>query len=434
MPMQTLLQDLRFALRQIVRNPGFSVTAILSLTLASARRSPSTASSMARCSIPGPTRALTGWCRYGSQTILATKDFALLGRYFVPSDVPEGRDPQPVAVLSWKFWQRHYNGDPAVVGKTIQLSHKSYAVLGVMPPRFTWMDGDVYLPLAMKGDQTTRYGTIIKLKPGITTAAADAEIGPLYRQFDKEQPNFFPKNFKVSVRLLVDTYTRQLKGTMFLLFGAVALLLAIGCGNLSILLLARGTARQHEFAVRAAVGAGGFRIVRQLLTESLLLSITGAILGVIAAYQTIGPIVARLPEYSFPHEADFHINVAVLFFSVGLAILTGVLFGLFPAFQFAHPQISQLMQSSLRRLGGSVKGRHTHTALIAGQIALTLLLMTAAGAAIEGFVRMMRVPLGYDPEHVMSVGIRCVRTVTPLWRRAKTTSSSFARKLRRCPE
>jgi predicted permease len=310
-----------------------------------------------------------------------------------------------VAVLSSKFWQKHYNGDPAVVGKTIQLSHQSYSIIGVMPPRFTWMDGDVYLPLDMKSDQASRYGTMIKLKPGVTTAIADAQIGPLYQQFDKEQPNVFPKKFKVSVRLLVDTYTSQLKGTMYLLFGAVALLLAIGCGNLSILLLARGTARQHEFAVRAAVGAGGFRIVRQLLTESLLLSITGAVLGVVAAYQTIGPIVARLPEYSFPHEADFHINVAVLLFSVGLAILTGVLFGLFPSFQFAKPQISQLMQSNMRRVAGSVKGRHIHTALIAGQIALTLLLMTAAGAAIEGFVRMMRVPLGYDPEHVMSVGI-----------------------------
>jgi predicted permease len=458
--MQTLLQDLRFALRQIVRNPGFSITAILSLTLGigatvavysilyDAVLHPwpyAGADRMAQIwildnagherfgGLTGPqvrqlrqTPAFEDVVGVDNQNLMVTgSDLpdnvtavaltgtgfqflgmpAMLGRSFLPSDAPEGRTPQPVAVLSSKFWQKHYNGDPAVVGKTIQLSHQSYSIIGVMPPRFTWMDGDVYLPLDMKSDQASRYGTMIKLKPGVTTAIADAQIGPLYQQFDKEQPNVFPKKFKVSVRLLVDTYTSQLKGTMYLLFGAVALLLAIGCGNLSILLLARGTARQHEFAVRAAVGAGGFRIVRQLLTESLLLSITGAVLGVVAAYQTIGPIVARLPEYSFPHEADFHINVAVLLFSVGLAILTGVLFGLFPSFQFAKPQISQLMQSNMRRVAGSVKGRHIHTALIAGQIALTLLLMTAAGAAIEGFVRMMRVPLGYDPEHVMSVGI-----------------------------
>jgi ABC-type antimicrobial peptide transport system permease subunit len=139
------------------------------------------------------------------------------------------------------------------------------------------------------------------------------------------------------VRGLADTYTRDLKKTMFLLFGAVALLLAIGCGNVSILLLARGTARQHEFAIRSAVGASGFRIVRQLLTESLLLSLTGAGLGIFVAYRTIGFIIPRLPEYSYPYEADFHINFAVLSFSVGLALLSGIVFGLFPALQSARP-------------------------------------------------------------------------------------------------
>ena len=197
----------------------------------------------------------------------------------------------------------------------------------------------------------------------------------------------------------------QLGGTLGLLFGAVGLLLAIGCGNVSILLLARGTARQHEFAVRSAVGASGFRIVRQLLTESLLLALTGAGLGVLLAYRSLGWIVARLPEYSFPHEADFHVNIPVLFFSVGLALLTGVVFGLFPALQLARPQISQVMQSSTRKVAGTVRGKQWHTVLIAGQIAMTLLLMSAAGAAIQGFVRMMRIPLGYDPHHVMSVGI-----------------------------
>jgi predicted permease len=304
---------------------------------------------------------------------------AMLGRYFVPSDAPDNQDPQPVAVLSYKFWQRHYNGDPHFIGKTIQLSHKSYSLLGVMPPRFTWGDGDVHLPLRMKTDQTTRYGVIMKLKPGVSTAAAEAEFRPLYQQFDKENPNIFPKHFKLSVRLLSDSYVQQLRGTIYLLFAAVALLLAIGCGNVSILLLARGTARQHEFAVRSAVGASSFRLLRQLLTESLLLSISGAVLGTVLAYQTMGFIVARLPEYSFPHEADFHINVPVLLFSVGLALLTGVLFGLFPALQFARPQIGQMMQTSMRRLAGSVKGRRMHATLIAGQIALTLLLMTAAG-------------------------------------------------------
>jgi predicted permease len=329
----------------------------------------------------------------------------LLGRYFVPSDAPDGQDPQPVAVLSFKFWQRHYRGDPAVVGKTIQLNHKTYTVLGVMPVRFTWGDGEVFVPMKLASDQLHRYSTKIKLKPGVSMAAAEGEFRPLYQEFDRQTPNVFPKQFKISVRGLADTYTRDLKKTMVLLFGAVALLLAIGCGNVSILLLARGSARQHEFAIRSAVGASGSRIVRQLLTESLLLSVTGAALGIFVAYRAIGFLIPRLPDHSYPYEADFHINLAVLFFSVGLALLSGIVFGLFPALQSARPEISQVMQAGTQRLTGSVKGRRLHTALIAGQIALTLLLMTAAGAAIQAFIRMNAVPLGYEPQHVMSVEI-----------------------------
>jgi len=186
---------------------------------------------------------------------------------------------------------------------------------------------------------------------------------------------------------------------------AVALLLAIGCGNVSILLLARGTARQHELAVRSAVGASRFRIVRQLLTESLLLSLIGAGLGVLLAYRALGFIVARLPEYSFPHEADFHVNLPVLLFSVSLALFSGVLFGVFPALESARREINHIIQAGTHKMAGSVRGKRMHTGLIAGQIALTLILLTGAGAAIRGFSHMMRRPLGYDPHHVMSVGI-----------------------------
>jgi putative ABC transport system permease protein len=473
--MQVLLQDLRFALRQIVRNPGFSLTSILSLTLGigatvavysilyDAVLHPWPYAGMERiCDVwitdsagHEETWGLTGSqirqlrqthavedvvvANYTNQTLTGTDvpDDAivvemtgshfqflgmspLLGRYFNPADAPDGKDPQPVAVLGYKFWQRHYRGDPSVVGKTIQLNHKTYTILGVMPVRFTWRDGEVYVPLKMASDQLHRYSPGIKLKPGVTMDAAAAEFRPLYEEFNKQTPNVFPKQYKISVRGLADTYTRDLKKTMYLLFGAVALLLAIGCGNVSILLLARGTARQHEFAVRSAVGASSIRIVRQLLTESLLLSLAGAGLGVLVAYRAIAFLVPRLPDHSYPYEADFHVNLPVLCFSVTLAVLSGIVFGLFPALQSAQPQISQVMQAGTRRLTGSVKGRRLHTALIAGQIALTLLLMTAAGAAIQGFIRMLRVPLGYQPQHVMSV-------VIPIRDDAHTTWADRAR-------
>jgi predicted permease len=293
--------------------------------------------------------------------------------------------------------------------------HKDYTILGVLPPRFTWGDADVYLPLKMSQDNTETYGALLKLKPGVRPEAAEAEFRPLLEQFDKERPNYYPAQFRVAVRKMGDFYVRDLRGTLYLLFGAVALLLLIGCSNVSILLLARGTARQHELAIRSAVGASRGRIVRQLLTESLVLALIGAGLGVVLAYRVLGFIVARLPEYSFPHEADFHVNVAVLLFSVGLAVLAGVLFGVFPALESARREINQAIQAGTHKVAGSVRGKRMHTGLIASQIALTLLLLTAAGAAIQGFSQMMRRPLGYDPHNVMSVGIPIHENTLNAW-------------------
>jgi putative ABC transport system permease protein len=455
------LQDVRFAFRQCASHPGFALTAILSLALGigatvsvfsivyAVLMNPWPYAGADRMCFPtllnkagdeadwngltGPqiqqlrqahavedVMAINGWSLtvtggdvpedvsgvYLSNSGLQFLGMpAMLGRIFLPADAPDGQEPQPVVVLGNKFWRRHFNGDPSVVGKSIQLLHKTYTVLGVLPQRFTWMDGDVYLPLKVPSSPAITYGVVIKLKPDVTPAAAAAEIGPLFQQFAKEMPTHFARQFTFQVRNISYRYKHELGGTLALLFAAVGLLLAIGCGNVSILLLARGTARQHEFAIRTAVGASGVRLVRQLLTESLMLALAGAGLGVLLAYQSLGWIVASLPEYSYPHESNFHVNVPVLLFSVGLALFTGIFFGLFPALQMSRPEISQVMQSGTRRVAGTVRGKHFHTALIAGQIALTLLLMTAAGAAIEGFLHLMRIPLGYDPHNVMSVGI-----------------------------
>ena len=459
--MGTVIQDIRFGMRQLIKMPGFALTAILSLALGIGATTAVFSVVYAILMDPYPYRASdrmihmriavpNGEPRFfgvtGSQwqelrkspvvedtfleddwsltvtggdlpedvqgTYLSSNGFnflgvpALIGRGLQPSDAIDGQDPQPVVVLGYKFWRRHFNADPAVVGKTMQLVRKNYTIVGVAAPRFTWGDGDVYLPLKITGDQVRAYYAGVRLKPGVTHAQADAALEPLIEQFAKETPKHFPPDHRrLHVVGLNEQFVQQLGGTLYLLFGAVALLLLIGCGNVSILLLARATARQHEFAVRSAIGATRKRVVRQLLTEALLLSVTGAALGLLLAYKTISVIVANLPEFSFPHEAAIRLNLPVLIFCTIVAVGTGILFGLWPAWQLSRPEVSQVMQSSTRKTTGDVKGRKVHSALIALQIALTLIMMAGAGSAIEGFLRVMHRPLGYDPHNIMSVGI-----------------------------
>jgi putative ABC transport system permease protein len=327
-----------------------------------------------------------------------------LRRGLLPSDAVNNFNPQPVIVLGYKFWQRHFHGNPAVVGQVVQLTHKSYTIVGVAPSRFTWNDGDVYTPIDFASGHENAYAVELRLKPGISHAAAASALTPLIKQFAKQNPNNFPQApFQLTVAGLNDDFIKRLGGTLALLFIAVALLLAIGCSNVSILLLARGASRQHEFAVRSAIGASRSRIIRQLLTESLVLSLTGAALGVILALRVVALIVTMLPEGSFPHEAAIHINVPVLVFSVVVAVLTGVFFGLWPAIALSRPDLRGIMQAGTRKIAGRIGATAANNTLIAVQIALTLLMLAGAGASIQGFLRMMHTTLGYDPHNVMSV-------------------------------
>ena len=459
--MKTMLQDIRFGTRQLIKMPGFSLTAILSLALGIGATTAvfsvvyailmdpypyKDPDRMIHMRLTMPSGELNGFGVTGTQwqelrkspvvedtfmeddwnltvtgadlpedvhgVYLTSNAFNFLGvppalgRGLQPSDAIDGQDPEPVVVLGYKFWSRHYAGDPSVLGKTIQLVRKNYTVIGVAGSRFAWGDGDVYLPLKVTGDPVRGYYAGVRLKPGVTNAQANSALEPLIGQFAKETPRHFPTDFMhLHVVGLNEDFVKQLGGTLYLLFGAVALLLLIGCGNVSILLLARATARQHEFAIRSAIGASQRRIIRQLLTEALLLSITGAALGLTLAYKSVDFIVANLPEYSFPHEAAIHVNLPVLTFCIVIAVGTGILFGLWPAWQLSRPEVSQIMKANTRKTTGDVRGRKVHAILIGGQIALTLLMMAGAGAAIEGFLKVAHRNLGYDPHNIMSVGI-----------------------------
>ena len=377
--MGTVLQDIRYGIRQLIKMPGFTLTAVLSLALGIGAttavfsvvfailmdpypyRAPDR---MVHMRLTTPTGDLRGFGVNGSQwqelrkspvvedtfleddwnltvtgsdlpedvqgVYLSSNGFnflgvpAALGRGLQPSDAIDGQDPEPVVVLGNKFWKRHFNGDPTVVGKTMQLVRKNYTIVGVAGSRFTWGDGDVYLPLKITQDQVKNFYAGVRLKPGVTHAQADAALQPLIEQFARETPRNFPHDhLRLHVVGLNEDFIKQLGGTLYLLFAAVALLLLIGCGNVSILQLARATARQHEFAVRSAIGASRGRVIRQLLTEALLLSLTGAALGLLLAYRTIAVIVANLPEFSFPHEAAIQLNLPVLIFCTIVAVGNG---------------------------------------------------------------------------------------------------------------
>ena len=341
---------------------------------------------------------------------------ALLGRWLIPSDAPTGQEPERVVVLGYRFWQRYFNGDPAIVGRNIQLVHKTYRIVGVMPPRFRWREAEIYVPLKVTLDPNIYLGGTLKIRPGATLAQASAELQPLFEQFAKQTPARYPDSFRVELRSITDLYAKPMGPTLYLLFGAVASLLIIGCANVSILLLARGAQRQHELAVRAALGAARGRIVRQLLTESLAIAVAGGALGVLFAWRALVFMAAWLPSNSFPAESVIEMNVPVLLFSLSLAAATAIAFGISPALQLSRPDMARVMQASTRRVMGSAHGKRTHRVMVALQVALTLLILSAAGAASKGFLRLVKTDLGYDPHQTMSLPIPIHEGTYPSWK------------------
>jgi predicted permease len=469
--MHSLVSDLRYAARELRRRPGFTLTAVLSLGLGVGATSAvfsviyavlinpfpyAGADRIVELSLKDNTGRHRGAGLTGAQleqlrqakTIesvvaedgwnLTTTDgdlpedvqsayvspnapnhwgmAALMGRWLMPSDAPMGQEPERVVVLGYKFWQRYYGGDPAVVGRTIQLVHKNYRIVGVMPPRFRWREAAIYLPLKVTLDPNIYLGVSLKVRPGVTFAQANAELQPILEQFAKLSPTRFPDSFRVELRSITDVYAKPMGPTLYLLFGAVASLLLIGCANVSILLLARGAQRQHELAVRAALGAARGRIVRQLLTESLAVAAAGGALGVLLAWGGLRFMAGWLPSNSFPAESVIEMNLPVLLFSTGLAVATAILFGISPAWQLSRPDLGRVMQASTRRVMGNAHGRRAHNLMVAVQVALTLLMLTAAGAASKGFLRLVHTDLGYDPHLTMSVPIPIHENTYPSWK------------------
>lgn len=359
----------------------------------------------------------------------------LFGRVFSSKDTGDESKVEDVAVLSYLFWQQHFLGRRDVLGQSVQLNNKFYTIIGVMPPRFTWQQADVYTPMAVRPASTERRILIFRAKAGIPKDQLNSEFQAFHEKFAKAAPNYiFPDPpFRSVFEPINENILGQFANTLLALLAAVGFLLMIACANVANLLLARASARRGEIAVRAALGAGGNRIVQQLLTESTLLSLAGGALGILFAYAGVKAVVALLPTDSIPAEAVIAINVPVLCFAVAISVLTGIFFGMAPAFQLARQDQSAFLKDSGRGSDAGSATNRLRNILIVAEVALSLVLLTGAAFAASGLISLSHQKLGYDPKGVLVTYIPSPAERHPLWSQRRTFFSDVADHLRQIP-
>jgi putative ABC transport system permease protein len=333
---------------------------------------------------------------------------ALLGRVMQPTDYEPGATP--VFVLRYKTWVKEFGADPKILNKTFVLNDTPRMLVGIMPPRFAWGDADIWIPdkpnrtavnTAYAGAFPRFWFFLGHMKPGVSVRQAEADLTVVAKRLATVYPKDYPKHFTVEVQSLTDLVVGQFRTTLYIVLAAVGLLLLIGCGNVANLLLARATTREKEFAIRSALGADRWRLVSQLLVESLILALGGALLGTLLAWGGLKFLVALMPRNIIPAEAAIRLNVPVLLFTLGIAILTAILFGLAPALRVARKDLNEpLRDSGNGQSGGSRHGRFRN-AVVVLEVALSLTLLVAAGLLMRSFVALREVHLGLQPDHVL---------------------------------
>jgi len=343
---------------------------------------------------------------------------ALYGRVLLPEDDQPGK--APAAVLSYGIWQRLFHSDPNIVGRGITLYGKPFTVVGVLRPEFRLNHEvmqtvgntdrcDIYLPLPLGADAVNQrgdenYNLTARLKPGVTLEQAQADISVIAGRIrDKDKRD---RTFTISVVSLVDQVVGNLRRIVLVLFGSVGLVLLIACANVANLLLSRATGREKEIAVRTALGASRWRLVRQLLTESVVLALAGGAGGVAIALVSL-QVVRTINPGNIPRLEEIGIDGGVLAFTFGVALLTGVLFGLAPALRAARLDLNSSLKSGGRASqgsGGFNLARHRlRSLLVVSEVAVSLILLTGAGLLIRSFVRLAAVPPGFRADHVLSL-------------------------------
>jgi putative ABC transport system permease protein len=461
--MHTLLQDLRYAFRQLRKNPGFALTAVLTLALGVGATTAvfsvaygvlidpfpyQNTKQLATPKLCAPNRPRCNWMVYNPEQfneIAGKTDIfdgltgstisdvtltggsepeRLRGNYITPNTFEVlgakpliGRattdaDVQPghgeVALLSYRYWQAHFGGSPSILGRVLVFNRHPRTIIGVMPPRFLWRGGDVYLPINMvnaREVQGQSYFAIVgRLKPGVTDAQASAELKPIFDDFSKTNPRWFPKDLRLGIMPFTEMFQSGLASTLYLLLGSVFVLLLIACVNVSSLLLARAVNREHEFVVRASIGATRWRLVRSALTESMVLAIATMPVALGLAWLGLQATLRIVPAETIPDEAVVTLNIPVLLASIGIALATVILFGMAPAWHSANPRLATALGSGGRTVGSRAQ-RRLLSGFVVTEIALSLALLMLAGLMVRSLIAAESVPVKFSPDHTLTMRV-----------------------------
>ncbi|MBA2259955.1 MAG: ABC transporter permease, partial [Acidobacteria bacterium] len=338
-----------------------------------------------------------------------------LGRAFTAENEVEGR--QKIVVLSDGFWRRRFGGDPGIVGRTIPLDGGAYEVIGIMPADFQYPVGslrttDLWTPYVVPPDERTRVvgsrshylQSIARLKPGVSVQQAQAQMTQVALAVQTANP-VWNKDHLIGVRPLIDHMLgARTKSWMLMLLGAVGIVLLIACANVANLLLARATAREREVGIRAALGAGRWRLIRQLMVESLVLSILGTVLATMLAWWAVQVLRTSMPE-GVPRVAAIAVDLRVLAATAAMALITGTLFGIFPALQLSKPDLTAALKDGARGASSGGARQRMRSALVVVEVALAVVLLVGAALFIGSFMSLMRINPGFASENVLTVQV-----------------------------
>src|SRR5216683_1342731 len=462
--METLLKDIRFAIRSLLKQPGFTAVVVITLALgigvntaifslvhavllrplpfadsdrlvvvkAQNGKTGETLPSMSPADFFdwksqsksfSNAAAYSGWSitlleGEESELIPATRvtdEFfstlavpPLLGRTFTPDEFNTGSS---VVILSHRLWLRRFGGDPNIINKTLALAQGRVTVVGVMPEQFKLpASAEAWTPVAQdSGEMHLRaaryFETVARLKPNVTPAQAEAEMRTIAARLASQYPES-DSNWSVRLATLRETLVGDSRLPLLILLGAVGLVLLIACGNVANLMLARTATRHHELAIRAALGASRWQIVRQLIIESLLLSGISSALGLLLALWGVNAIVWLVPkDLRFPRIEEAQVNLAVLFFAFAVGLLVSVGLGLISGLKAARPNVQNSLTESSRSVSAGVRLQRLRGALVVAEISLTLVLLAGAGLLIKSLMKLQRVDLGFNHDRLLVVPI-----------------------------